>query len=273
MLHSGVGFAGGDYGRLYKTINFGGTWTAIQYNFDQNDIAGIFILDGENVFPFDDRDAFYWSNNGGQNLNSSEFPNINRAQSMHFFDAQNGMLGDDYGKLFKTITGGQSWQLAINDGETPFFSMSFFNSQKWIIGCRDKLMITSDGGQAWQDIEMTGYGDFKNVEWKTENVIFASGENGQMVRSMDGGIVWESTGQKALVVDEISTAAYFNNNTIMAFTMFSNQIIRTTNKGFSWSLQPPPADGFHRYQDSHAINGQALFAITVAGKIFKTTNE
>jgi len=272
MLPTGVGFAGGDYGRVYKTTDFGINWTRIQYNFDQDDIVGIFILDNDNVFVFDDWDAFYWSNDGGGTWNESQFSNINTPHSMHFFDAQNGLLGDDYGKLFKTNNGGQSWQFVINDGTTPFYSMSFFNSQKGIIGCWDKMMITDDGGQNWQDIEMPGYGDFRNIDWKSENIIFASCDEGQILRSMDGGLSWETISQRLVVSSHISTAAYFDDSTILAFTGFSNQIMRSTNKGFSWSLLPPPAEGFHQHKGSHSINGQALFVITNAGKVFKTTN-
>ena len=272
LLPSGTGFVGGDYGKLFKTTDFGQTWTAVQETFDQDDIAKIFLLDENNIFLCDDWDAFYWSNNGGQTWSEYEFSNLNIPQSMHFFDANNGLLGDDYGTLLKTTNGGQSWQTVIDDGQTSFYSMSFFDANKGIIGCWDKMMITTDGGQNWQDIELPDYGDFRAIEWKTESTIYAACDGGVIVRSMDGGVSWEKIIQGAITNGSIGSAAFFNDNTILAFTQFSSEIIRTTNNGFSWHLLPSPADGFHQYRSACAISGQVLYVITLTGNIFKTTD-
>lgn len=272
ILPSGIGFAGGEYGKLFKTTDFGETWTSVNETFDQDDIAKIFMLDDNNVFLYDDWDAFYWSNNGGQTWSMSVLSNINKAHSMHFFDSQKGLLGDDYGKLLKTTNGGQSWQKIFDDGETAFYSMSFLNENKGIVGCYDKLMITNDGGQNWQNIEMPDHGDFHAVEWKTENIIYASCDGGVIIRSMDGGLSWEMITEGPASSGFIYAAAYFDNNTILAFTIFPTEIIKSTNRGFSWQKIPPPGEGYFRYRNACAISGEVLYVSTFEGKIFKTTN-
>lgn len=272
LLPSGTGFVGGDYGKLFKTTDFGQTWTAVQETFDQDDIAKIFLLDENNIFLFDDWDAFYWSNNGGQTWSESYLGNINIARSMHFFDANNGLLGDDYGTLLKTTNGGQSWQVLSDDGETAYYSMSFFDANKGIVGCYDKMMITQNGGQTWQNIDMPDYGDFRAVEWKSESIIYASCDGGIIVRSMDGGVNWEKITQGAVFTGSVSAAAYLDENTIMAFSIYPSEIIKSSNKGYSWTKLPPPAEGFHQYRNVCAVNSETLYAITLGSLIFKTTN-
>jgi len=272
LLVSGVGFAGGQYGELFKTTDFGENWVQVEETFDQDNIKEIFMLDDENVFLYDDRDAFYWSNDGGQNWSESELANINLPYSIHFFDANTGLVGDDYGTLLKTTNGGQSWEKFFDDDETQFYCMSFLNETHGIVGSYDKVMITHDAGNTWTTVDLTGYETFYDVQWTNDSVIFASCELGVIIRSMDAGQTWEEVTAGPYFDGSIKAATWYDENTIMAFTNYPNEIVKSVNKGFSWDILSAPAEGFHRYNNASSIPGEALYVSTMEGSVFKTTN-
>jgi photosystem II stability/assembly factor-like uncharacterized protein len=272
MLPSGVGFVGGDYGKLFKTTDFGETWAQVEETFDQDNIKEIFLLDNENVFLFDDWDAFYWSNDGGQSWSESQLININTPYSIQFFDASNGLVGDDKGTLLKTNNGGQSWQSIHDDNETAFYCMSFLNETQGIVGSYDKVLITNDAGSTWTPVELPGFETFYDIEWKTDSIIFATCERGVIIRSMDGGRTWEKITTGPSFDGSIKAATWYDENTIMAFTNYPNEIVKSVNKGFLWEKLSAPAEGFLRYNCASAIPGEALFVSTMEGLVFKTIN-
>jgi photosystem II stability/assembly factor-like uncharacterized protein len=272
MLSSGVGFAGGDYGKLFKTTDFGENWTPVQETFDQDDIARIFILDENNIFLYDDWDAFYSTTDGGQTWSESSFTDINLAHSMHFFDANTGLVGDDYGNLLKTTNGGQTWEKIYDDGESAFYSMSFLNNTKGIVGSYDKFMITADGGENWTNIDMTGFTRIYAVKWVSESIIYASCEGGIIIRSMDGGLSWEKVTHGAAFTGSIKTIGWYDENTLLAFTVSPTEVIKSTNRGYSWETMAAPAEGFFRYNNSWAIPGEVLYVTTLEGAVYKTTD-
>jgi membrane protein len=89
-------------------------------------------------------------------------------------DNKTGFLIDRYGKLYKTIDRGASWNLIK---ETPLFSndVSFLNEDMGYYLTTEGILKTNDGGKNWEKIQ-TQMPNIPNIDPDSQIVGFDTGE-------------------------------------------------------------------------------------------------
>ncbi len=110
---------------------------------------------------------------------------------MDFVDEDTGFIGAtnfQIGYFFRTTDGGANW--VQSNFVKSITGMHFFDAQNGII-ISDKVYRTSDAGDNWNEIASID-SDISRLEFYDENVGFAAGKSGKVIRTNDGGNSWEA---------------------------------------------------------------------------------
>ena len=167
------------------------------------------------VFAFDDRRALATSGpfimqttDGGTGWTNSSLASITAsAQSVHFFDATEGVvIGEPLNGSWGIATsgdGGMSWEppgvpLPAGQGEMGVRgSAAWLEDHGWFAATGGLLYHTEDRGETWERFE-TGLGsDLEQITFLTTQNglgIVTTGEAPHIVRTTDGGMTWSPDG-------------------------------------------------------------------------------
>jgi photosystem II stability/assembly factor-like uncharacterized protein len=163
-----VAVAIGDFGTLIRTADGGNTWTRIPLPEEiplPEDIAE--IIEPGDVLLYD----------------------------IDFVDEMHGWIAGEFGVIFTTADGGQTWTAQETPIETTLFGISFADTQRgWAVGLEEVLLRTTDGGVTWERQEVPRREGFVLALYGIEvtgGKGWAVGDNGMLLRSNDAGESWE----------------------------------------------------------------------------------
>lgn len=227
------GIACGQRGMIIKTTNSGSTWLPYSFLYDPiyggqlfGDIGYIHTL--KNLYKTID---------GGVNWDYSNKPvNSGQIRSCHFFDENLGVMlaGDNKNKLYKTEDGGENWGL-LNDQNLDFGFIEFTDPLRGFAfsnnASHQRMMITIDGGQTFQDLE---YGtNFYDIYFVSENVGYSRrfGWN-KIFKTVDGGYTWQIYYDNS---DSILDFQFTDEDTAYMVTSECCAVYKTNDGGAEWS--------------------------------------
>jgi len=169
------------------------------------------------------------------------------------------------GGLWRTINGGQTWQLQLNDSYRP--SKIFFvnNNTGWVIGNSGQYLYkTNNCGVNWFALPNLG-NNLGDVFFATIDTGYVTGCGGNgMMRTTDGGTNWYPVNTPVIIQ---GTRLFFVNSQI-GWAGSRPYKIFATNDGFNWGTQYSP--NFTSYNVSfvdslHGWAGYSGLAHTVDG--------
>jgi len=193
--------------------------------------------------------------------------------SVYFLNDNTGYMAGS-GIILKTYNGGNNWIVISNYfGGT---SIHFADENTGYV-CDGTVLKTTDGGVSWVNFNLTGLID---VYFINSNTGFAVGRNSQILRTYNGGILWEPL-FVSLFNSNFNSVKFIDSQTgfVVGGRMFEpyfGVIYKTTNGGSTWVLInseatniefrsidfPTPSVGF-------AVGGDMYAS---SGVIYKTTN-
>ncbi len=215
-----IGYAVGDAGTFFKTIDNGSTWNQIN-------ISG---------------------NVGTRTYNA-----------VHFFDDNNGIIvggnesNDAIQTIIKTTDGGTSWTI-ISDNLNPWLRDVFFidNNNGFAVGDQGTILKTTDGGDTWQTLTTPG-----NINQRRLNrSYFISDQIGiitgghpsndsiqTMIKTIDGGNNW------TIIKDDINpmlNSVYFFDSMHGYAVGDWGKVLYTDDQGDTWAdLNIAVNDDYH----------------------------
>jgi photosystem II stability/assembly factor-like uncharacterized protein len=126
-------------------------------------------------------------------------------RSIEFVDENLGWAAST-GCLLKTINGGNTWSVISTPAVIPatrtIYSVSFRNEWNGIAVCQGGgttgsfVLVTNDGGTTWTGKTIpavTGLAavtDLRHVAWYTDDIAYAVGANGTVIKTIDKGVNW-----------------------------------------------------------------------------------
>ncbi len=156
--------------------------------------------------------------------------------SMDFSDSKHGCAVGYAGWIFLTEDGGQTWNDINNSFRSSIEDIQFIDSVRGWATSSDGLIYTEDGGDFW--VKSTSSAT-SQVCFISESVGFASSFDGNIDKTIDGGITW------ARVFNHLESSIYamFFYDSLIGWTCGMPYIMHTSDGGKSWTQQWLERDG------------------------------
>ncbi len=190
-------YAAGALGTVVRSDDFGTTWTTlpsenvlwrrVRFN---SDSIGWLCSDGGIVARTSDAGET-WANHSVGSIHVRDIwsPDGTRAVAV-----------GEGGFICLTFDDGETWNtdLYSYDSDDDLLAVDFANDS---IGCAvggygatrmPRILHTEDGGLSWSFIATPYIGWLASVKYVTDSVVVAAGKNGQILRSSNGGVTWDS---------------------------------------------------------------------------------
>ena len=182
----------------------------------------------------------------------------------------------DQGGVFKSIDGGENWQVLKGTRNLPVIALTMApsDSNLLIAGAKSGVFRSTDAGESWTRITPEGDPELRNVESvaidpvNTDTIYI--GTFHLPWKTTDGGKSWKPTGYKATgMIDDTDIFGISINaaNPSLVYMNGCSGIYRSTNGGDKWFKIPGiPFSARRTYVLlPHPTNGQVIFAGTSEG--------
>jgi len=154
MLNDSVGWAGNDYGRIFKTTDGGTNWTV-----QSTPELGLWTTD--------------------------------KINNIYFLGANTGYAVGNTGLIIKSTDGGANWTRQTTNTSYNLSAGAFVDENiGWVVAASAGLILkTTNGGTTWV-AQTAGSGSLKGVAPLDANNAFAVDTSGYIWRTTDGGTNW-----------------------------------------------------------------------------------
>jgi len=173
---------------------------------------------------------------------------------IYFVNENTGWVAGISGTIYKTLDGGQTWQVQRSNATSSLSAISFLDDQKgFIVGGNCTLIKTTNGGSTWEKDSIKAIPDgsatINSVYFSDANkgwLLASTSLAGWILSTTDGGITWvvNLTTTKPLNAFSFSGA-----NNGVACGKDAATLYYTTN-GVTWLLAPTPSLGGFSYTRS-----------------------
>ncbi|MGM5469778.1 T9SS type A sorting domain-containing protein [Flavobacteriaceae bacterium LMO-SS05] len=177
-------------------------------------------------------------------------------RNIEFLNANIGFLGTLNGKFYKTIDGGDSWNLINNISTNPvaICGLDAVGSTT-IYGCGAYftpafIIKSSDSGATWDYIDMSGYANaLVEIYFLTETTGFASGRStngGCVLKTTDGGLTWTEIFNSNIAGEYVWKLQVLESNPNVMFGSIESvdpnlgKLIKSIDGGLTWNSYIAP---------------------------------
>lgn len=183
------------------------------------------------------------------------------------------LMAGNYGKIIKTVNGGNNWTTVYADTTLQFWGLWFTNPQTgYISGSNGKIMKTTNRGDNWTFLTTPTSTILDGIWFVNENTGYVGGAN-IFLKTTDAGATWINKVGLFISPFETAQSVYFSDaNTGYYCTNTTNgRIVKTTNGGDTWTLINDIANVGAGW-DMSFVNPTTGYVCTSAGNVLKTTN-
>ncbi|HJY64225.1 MAG TPA: YCF48-related protein [Ignavibacteria bacterium] len=259
-------------GTLYRTTNGGTTWTNLNFSA----LNTVHFVNSQTGYAAGSNSQVLITANAGLNWFPQNIPlAYNIFNRVSFIDAQTGfvvggrMYFPYYGIIYKTTNGGGNWrQIDPSAQDVEFTGVSFPNQNTgYIVGryqyaSSGVIYKTTDAGETWTQLGIY-YKDLNDVCFPSINVGYAVGEDGTILKTVDGSSLWSA--QQSNTMLDINSVYFLQDN--LGFSAGNSGSAHKTMNG---GVPGPP----------YAVSGKVLIqgmgnatsGIVKAVKYNRTTN-
>jgi photosystem II stability/assembly factor-like uncharacterized protein len=198
-----TGFVVGNKGLLLKSADQGESWQRIAL--ETNESLNAITFAGKKGWIAGGSGLIFHSADGGSSWAKQESGVEDPLMGLHFFDEKRGMVIGGAGVILTTADGGGTWERHPFNWEanlpecaiemcslSPILYDMYFLDEKqgWIVGEKGTVMVTRDGGEEWQLLDVGKYSSLYGVYFRDGMNGIAIGKDTTFLTSTDGGVTW-----------------------------------------------------------------------------------
>ncbi len=265
IIYALTAYASGSSRGLYKSTDGGTNWTLIN-----SSVAGSSTYAYFNrictVSPVDANILFCGglnmerSINGGTGFSTIGAEHVDQ-HAVTFAPSNSNyvVVGNDGGIDYST-NGGSSWQYSYTLPVTQFYAgdVSYQNPNVILGGTQDNSCIMTTGSLTWNTVT-GGDGFYCLIDYQNQQYMYASSQNGGLMRSTNGGSSFTSaTSGLDLAYTNWSTPWVLDKNNPSILYCGTYKIHKSTNRAVSWTaISPDLANG-------HVVNLGTITTVDVS---------
>jgi photosystem II stability/assembly factor-like uncharacterized protein len=243
FLNSSTGFAVGDL--ILKTTNGGDTWIPYNSNGPRR-LNSIASADANNLWAVGYNGLCLQSTNQGNSWDDFDYQPLflygggtfDWAWEIQMLDETTGysLLGT---RALKTTDGGDSWEILFTTSPERLGQLFFASPMVgWVGGKYNNLLYkTSNGGNSWTLQHSNTDGNILDIYFLNETVgwvLESDGDNANLLRTLDGGMTWNSTFiSNDFATDQQCKIQFFDSNN--GYITVGNELLQTDDGGISFS--------------------------------------
>lgn len=171
-----------------------------------------------------------------------------------------------WGKMYKTIDGGMSWQYLYSGTSFYLTTVSFVDPNFGIAsGPTNRIIKTNNGGGTWSVVytDSNPSQDFVSVQMTDANTAYAGGANGRLVKTTNGGSTWTILNTANMLYIKSMSFPSLTTGYVAGW----GGVFKTTDAGATWSGQLLSGN----WRSIKFIDENNGFVVG-SGSGFKTTN-
>ncbi len=184
-------------GKVYHTSDSGKTWEK-QKSFNEDWVTSVHFLDTLNgwvtLYSNDKyKEKNFHSCDGGktwlsQSCIDDDLNRFGNLEDIYMLDTLNGWAVGENPNIYYTKNGGQTWNEHYIPGDF-LNSVQFISIDKGWAASNNFLYFSTDTGRTWNTYPYNG--DINCIFFINELYGYAVGENGYILKTLDGGEYWE----------------------------------------------------------------------------------
>ncbi len=222
---------------------------------------------------------------GGKTWTAMEQNEANKTycamNACYFSDENNGLAAGGF-NLFgsviqKTTDGGTTWTILDVPYGFTIKGLAGAGNHVVAVGGNGGVLVSEDMGDTWQSPSNTFCEILYNIQFVSNAVGYATGNNGVFLKTTDGGKTWENGYAKQNNTCAPIKAMTFVNENVGYLARSYGEITKTTDGGKTWTVQREP--GFSATEINSAVyfldenNGYVVGKLgTNQEAFFKTTD-
>ena len=240
-----TGWIVGSYKQILRTTDGGSNW--IDQHVDEFGFSTAIAISGRDTLIELDDFGVSCSYDHGNTWSDRNVISSRWLQKLAFLSPSVCLAVGDSGAIYRTLDAGQNWSQQVSPTSYALRAVSSVDSNTAVAvggspgcwGCASIIIRTTDKGSTWNTVYGSPYFDFRDVDFTSGGIGYATGGNfsqGRIYKSMDGGATWflQASGK-----DYITGVAAANPQLAIAISGFG--ILCTKDGGASWNRWPVPS--------------------------------
>jgi photosystem II stability/assembly factor-like uncharacterized protein len=272
FVDENTGWVVGEDQTIFKTTNGGDTWINQSNNYNTN-YAVDFV--NENIGYVVGSNRIRRTTDGGNTwINQSLGSGGQALYSVFFVNKDTGWAVGYPGKILKTTDGGINWISQMDTISKPLYSVYFISDSKgFVAGGSNNTIIykTTNSGEDWI-LCPTGFTEsLHSIYFIDENVGYAVGYHHTILKTTNGGNLWESISSNNS--SSWLNSVFFINQDTGWVAGYGTDFRKTTDGGLSWIDQSLGLYGSDDILNSiDFVDNNTGWVVGGNGIIFKTTD-
>ncbi len=197
---TGQMFVAGEWGRIWKTNNYGDNWYLKHENTSYH-LYAIDFASSQTGYAAGMSGAVLKTTDDGESWFDISPGSIYFFKSIDFIRNKGWVVGLD-GCIFRTTDGGSTWiETTPKVTNEPLNKVKFVDENTgWIVGDNGTILITTNGGVNWYKQDSPSNGYLTSVHFPETGIGWICGWDGVILHTMDGGgtIIFEIYEREAL---------------------------------------------------------------------------
>lgn len=290
FLNSTVGFSAGSGGTFSRTVNGGLNWTTLSTPQTDWSYFQVKVVSANEIYVVGSATDLYKTTDMGDSWITLPISVSGPSTTFVWYSLDHYgstyVLSGDYSIVAKSTDGCASWssnsfnwttQLMFDITTVPGTSKYWAVGRPFTTGTRE-ILYSSNSGANWTPYNLGVAGDFFAISMINENVGYVSGQNNQVLKTIDGGVTWTpKTGPSPVASSQLYNCKFISEDTGWVFVNFSTvpggNVFKTVNGGDNWTQYSTGAASENIYS-ADMVNGSVGFCTMNPSNrpIYRTTN-
>lgn len=190
--------------------------------------------------------------------------------SICFINDSIGIACGTDGTILRSSDAGTNWDIYKDTIYKNLSKIESVNNQIFITGGHGLLVLSSDFGKTWSQIQTGVNNSLFNIKFADNNTGFIIGSKGTLLKTTNGGTKWK---QISVPSDKDLFGIFINESYSELYIVgWGGQFLKSSDLGNTWEINSTIGDNYKYLRSIDFTKDNKGFIVGGGGEIFKTVN-